>query len=120
VVSSVNGDQLPIGRGVSHSKERVLVPENTGLKKVLVREISKTPAAQLREREKLQQIATLKKIVPSMVNSIPRGEKKKKQAAMFAAVSNAIDYSIAHTHEDFLFLLTVNVPRYRTSFFCLS
>jgi transcriptional regulator with XRE-family HTH domain len=97
---------------------------------VLVREISKTAPAgkehtKLRERErkKLQQIATLKKIVPSMVNSIPRGEKKKKQAAMFAALANAIDYSSrAHTDEDFWFsLLTVNVPEagYRTSF-CLS
>jgi hypothetical protein len=40
------------------------------------------------------------------------GEKNRKEAAMFAALANAIDYSSrAHTDLDFWFsLLTVNVP----------
>jgi hypothetical protein len=61
------------------SKERVLALRTQVWKKVLVRKyprlLLRRKSTKLRERErkKLQQIATLKKIVLPWINSIPRG-----------------------------------------------
>ena len=80
-VSVFNGGQLPKGRGVSHAfKSKSSSSRRTQVyKQVLLREISKTAPAgkdhtKVREREKvkLQKIATLKKIEPSMAHSISR------------------------------------------------
>jgi hypothetical protein len=75
-----NDGELPEGRGVSHAfKGKSPSSRRTRVwRKVLVREMAKTAPAgrentKLRQREiaKQQKIATLQKIEPSLINSVP-------------------------------------------------
>jgi hypothetical protein len=79
VAFPVKGGELPKGRGISHAfKARSPSSRRTqACQKLLMREILKTAPAgaentkqRKRERAKQQKIAALKKIEPSMVNSI--------------------------------------------------